>query len=54
MKQCKTNLKISEKDKTEAVSDEASNISLELQISQKCNRNSDENENVRMHKIFDA
>ena len=48
IKQCKTNLKINENDETDAVSDEASNISLELQTSEECNRKSDENENVRM------
>ena len=48
IKQCKTDLKINEKDETDAVSDEASNISLELQTSEECNRKSDENENVRM------
>ena len=53
IKQCKTGLKINEKDETDAVSDEASNISLELQTSDKCNRSSDENENMRMCKTFD-
>ena len=53
IKQRKTGLKINEKDETDAVSDEASNISLELQTSDKCNRNSDESENVRMNKTFD-
>ena len=53
IKQCKTNLKINEKDETDAVSDKASNISLELETSEKCNRNSDEKENVRMYKTFD-
>ena len=53
IKQCKTNLKINEKDDTDAVSDEASNISLELETSEECNRNSDEKENVRMYKTFD-
>ena len=48
IKQCKTDLKINEKDETDAVSDEASNISLELQTSEECNRNSDKNENVRI------
>ena len=53
IKQCKTNLKINEKDETDAVSDEASNISLELGTFEECNRNSDEKENVRMYKTFD-
>ena len=53
IKQCKTNFKINENDETDAVSDEASNISLELQTSEECNRNSDESENVRMYKTFD-
>ena len=41
------------KDETDAVSDEASNISLELQTSEECNRHNDEKGNVRMYKIFD-
>ena len=53
IKQCKTDLKINEKDETAAVSDETSNISLELETSEECNRNNDENENVRMYKFFD-
>ena len=39
---------------TDVVSDEASNISLELETSEECNRNSDEKENVRMYKTFDS
>ena len=35
------------------MSDEASSISLELETSEECNRNSDEKENVRMYKTFD-
>ena len=41
IKQRKTVLKINEKDEPDPVSDEASNISLELKISKECNRNSD-------------
>ena len=41
------------KDETDAVCDEASNISLELQTSEECNRHNDEKGNVRMYKIFD-
>ena len=53
LKQCKTDLKVNEKDETDAVSDEASSISLELETSEECNRNSDEKENVRMYKTFE-
>ena len=51
IKQCKTDLKTN--DETDAVNDEASNISRELETSEECNRNSDEKENVRMYKTFD-
>ena len=53
IKQCKIDLKINEKDETDAVTDDASNISLELETSEECNGNSDEKENVRMYKTFD-
>ena len=43
----KTDLKINDKYETDAVGDEASNSSLELQTSEECNQKKDENENVK-------
>ena len=53
IKQCKTDLKIKKKDETDAVSDKASNISLELTTSEEFNQSNDEKESARMFKTFD-
>ena len=42
VRKCKTDFKINEKDETDAASDKASDISLELETSEECNRSSEE------------